>query len=263
VKTGAKWPFYRLFIPRLDACLACGAWSREYFLHYGANPGRVFEVPHTVDSERISREASGWMEKRAEVRRKWDIREEDAVFIFPGKLIARKRPLDFVRAIGQARRMGAQVSGLMVGDGVFRPACEAEARESGTPIRFTGFLNQTEIIQAYVAADALALPSDGGETWGLVVNEAMVCSRPCFLSDQIGCSPDLIDPGKTGAIFPCGDVESFAALLKHYGDRHTLRDMGENARQKIGAYTPAAAAAHLVEAVQSALTKTRKNRWVA
>ena len=263
VKAGAKWPFYRLFIPRLDACLAAGVWSREYFLHYGAHPGRVFEVPHTVNSDRFSSEASGWMEKRIELRRKWDLPEEDAVFVFPGKLIARKRPLDFVRAIGQARRMGARVSGLMVGDGIFRSACETEARESGAPIRFAGFLNQTEIVQAYVAADALALPSDGRETWGLVVNEAMVCGRPCFLSDQIGCSPDLIDQGKTGAVFPCGDVDRFAALLKQYADRNTLRGMGEHAREKIAAYTPAAAAAHLVEAVRSAVENPLKNRRVA
>jgi len=258
VKVAAKWPFYRLFIPRLDACLPVGAWSREYFLHYGARPSRVFEVPHTVDSDRISREASACMENRTELRRKWELPEADAVFLFSGKLIEKKRPLDFVRAIGQARRMGAKVSGLIVGDGALRPACESGARECAGAIRFAGFLNQSEIVQAYVAADALALPSDGGETWGLVVNEAMVCGRPCFLSDQVGCSPDLIDPEKTGAIFPCGDVDRFAALLKQYADRRKLSGMGECAREKIAAYTPAAAAARLAEAVHYALKKTRK-----
>ena len=38
---------------------------------------------------------------------------------------------------------------------------------------FAGFLNQSEIPRAYVAADCIVLPSDYGETWGLVVNEAM------------------------------------------------------------------------------------------
>jgi glycosyltransferase involved in cell wall biosynthesis len=254
VKIAAKWPFYRLFIPRLAACLPVGAWSREYFLHYGARPGRVFEVPHTVDSDRISRQASACLEQRAELRRKWDLPEEDVVFLFSGKLIPRKRPLDFVRAIAQARRMGASVSGLVAGDGVLRSDCETEARQSAAPIRFAGFLNQTEIVQAYVAADALALPSDGSETWGLVVNEAMVCGRPCFLSDRIGCTPDLIDPGKTGAVFPCGDVDGLAALMKQYAGRPTLHDMGEHARRKIGAFTPAAAADRLAAAVHGALS---------
>jgi len=34
------------------------------------------------------------------------------------------------------------------------------------------------------AADALVLPSDAGETWGLVVNEAMACGRPAIVSDR-------------------------------------------------------------------------------
>ncbi len=262
VKMGAKWPFYRFFIPRLDSCLAVGAWSREYFLHYGAHPDRVLQVPHTVDSDRISSEALGWAEKRVELRRKWSLTEDDVVFLFVGKFLEGKRPLDFVRAIGQARRIGAKVSGLMVGDGALRPACATEAEESAVPVRFTGFLNQREIVQSYVAADALVLPS-AAETWSVVVNEAMVCGRPCFLSDQIGCTPDLIDEGKTGATFPCGDVDRLAALLKQYADRQVLNAMGERARGKISDYTPTEAAARLVEAVRSTLDKTGKTRRVA
>jgi len=262
VKAGAKWPFYRFFIPRLDACLPVGTWSREYFLHYGAHPDRVFEVPHTVDSDRLSSEARGWMEKRAELRRKWSLPEDDAVFLFAGKFIDVKRPLDFVRAIGQACRMGAKVSGLMVGDGALRPACSLEAEKSGAPIRFTGFLNQKEIVQAYVAADALVLPSTA-ETWAIVVNEAMVCGRPCFLSDGVGCSPDLIDEGKTGALFPCGNVDRLAALLKQYADRDTLRDMGEHAREKMAGYTPAVAAAQFAEAVRISIARAGKRQRVA
>ena len=262
VKMGAKWPFYRLFIPRLDACLAVGAWSREYFLHYGARPERVFEVPHIVDSDRISSEASAWEEKRPEFRRKWSLPEDDAVFLFAGKFVEGKRPLDFVRAIGQACSMGIRISGLMVGDGALRQACMAEARESAAPVRFTGFLNQKEIVQAYVAADALVLPS-AGETWAMVVNEAMACNRACFLSDQVGAAPDLIEEGQTGATFPCGNVGELAALLKQYADRQVLSAMGECARKKIAAYSPSVAADRLVTAVRSTLTKAGKHRRAA
>jgi glycosyltransferase involved in cell wall biosynthesis len=249
-----KWPFYRMFIPRLDVCLPVGRWSREYFLHYGARPDRVFEVPHIVDSERIAKEAVGWMERRAELRRRWRLAEEDVVFVFAGKFIQQKRPLDFVRAIGQARSKGARICGLMVGDGFLRPACEAAVKESGAPIRFAGFLNQREMIQAYVAADALVQPS-GGETWGLVVNEAMVCGRPCFVSDRVGCGPDLIEEGNTGAIYPCGNVERLAALLEQYADRQTLSAMGEWSRGKIRPYSPTTAAQRLVEAVSFTLER--------
>ena len=99
------------------------------------------------------------------------------------------------------------VQGLMVGDGPLRGVCEDFVRVNRAPIRFAGFLNQSQIVEAYVAADVLVLPSDGGETWGLVVNEAMACKRPCIVSDHVGCGPDLVAVGETGVIFPLGDVD--------------------------------------------------------
>jgi glycosyltransferase involved in cell wall biosynthesis len=145
----------------------------------------------------------------------------------------------------------------MAGDGLLRTACEAYAREHGVPITFTGFLNQSEIVQAYVAADGLALPSDGGETWGLVVNEAMACSRPCIVSDQVGCGPDLIEEGRTGAIFPMGEVESFAAILQRYSTGRALECMGKRAFQKVQEHSVESAAQSLLRAIDGTLTSTR------
>ena len=118
--------------------------------------------------------------------------------------------MDFVCAIEQSVRRNPRIQGLMVGDGPLRAGCDSLVQDRQVPIRFTGFLNQSEIIRAYVASDALVLPSDGGETWGLVVNEAMACARPCIVSDRVGCGPDLVIPQETGSIFPLGDVEALS-----------------------------------------------------
>jgi len=88
--------------------------------------------------------------------------------------------------------------------------------------------------QAYVAADALILPSDGGETWGLVVNEAMSCGLPCIVSDHVGCGPDLIHSGLTGDIFPLGNVDSLRDLILGYASR---RSVIEQMRTKVQATT--------------------------
>ena len=119
----------------------------------------------------------------------------------------------------------------MVGDGPLRVACEALVREQNLPIRFAGFLNQSKITEAYVASDALALPSDGGETWGLVVNEAMACGRPCIVSDRVGCGPDLVIPQKTGSIFRLGDVTALANSMLGIADNpERVISMGVEAR---------------------------------
>lgn len=249
-KTAAKWPAYRWFIPRFDACLPVGQWSRDYFLHYGADPARVFIVPHSVDTARFSRQASELSPDRDRLRLRWGLGSNDIVWLFAGKFVEKKRPMDFVKAIHRAQQRGLSLSGLMVGDGPLRPECENYVAAHRVSVRFTGFLNQSEIAQAYVAADALALPSDGGETWGLVVNEAMVCGRPCLVSDQVGCGPDLVTEGQTGGVFQMGDVESFASALQRYSVQSMLARIGERAGRAAQKYSVQHTARCLIHAVE-------------
>jgi glycosyltransferase involved in cell wall biosynthesis len=259
VKRLIKRPLYRWFIPRLDACLPVGLWSRDYFLHYGARSERIFVVPHTVDGERFANERARWMPKRDELRAGWDLDPRAVVFVFAGKFIHKKRPVDFVRAVAETSRQGIRLSGLMVGDGPLRAECEALARARNAPISFAGFLNQSEIAQAYVAGDALVLPSDAGETWGLVVNEAMLCGRPCLVSDRVGCAPDLIVSGKTGASFPTGNVRALVSLMARYAERpEELRTMGDNAERSMARCSVQAAVDAVLLAVRS-VANEKKN----
>jgi glycosyltransferase involved in cell wall biosynthesis len=85
---------------------------------------------------------------------------------------------------------------------------------SGPPASFAGFLNQTEIAGAYVAADLLVLPSDSGETWGLVANEALACGTPVIASNLCGCAEDLVAPLDARFVFRCGDVADLAAAIR-------------------------------------------------
>jgi glycosyltransferase involved in cell wall biosynthesis len=228
-----KLPLYRWFIPKVDACCAVGTWSRDYFRHYGARADRIFIVPHVVDVDFFRKEAETLRSQRSELRRKWQLDDEAAVFLFAGKFVEKKRPLDFINAIAMANANGNQITGLMVGDGPLRQVCEDEVKNSNAPIQFAGFLNQSKMPMAYAAADALVLPSDGGETWGLVVNEAMASGKPCFVSDRVGCGPDLIVRGETGDVFPLGDIVALSSLLGSYAERRgELNNMGAKAGQE-------------------------------
>ena len=236
-----------------------GVRSHDYFLHYGARTERVFIVPHTVDDRHFANEAARWIPKRDELRARWGLDPQAAVFVFAGKFIDKKRPMDFVRAVTEGSRQGAKLHGLMVGDGPLRSECEALAEARNAPITFAGFLNQSEIAKAYVASDALVLPSDGGETWGLVVNEAMLCGRPCFVSDAVGCAPDLIVPGETGESFPMGDVQALASLITRYAERpEQLRTIGANAKRSMAKCSVQAAVDGILLALGS-VTNGKKN----
>jgi glycosyltransferase involved in cell wall biosynthesis len=253
-KRAIKSLTYRRFIPRFDACLAAGKWSREYFLHYGARPERIFFVPHAVDNGRFQIEAQCLEPRRSQLRKEKDLHENAIVFMFSGKFIPKKRPMDFVFAIERAVRQNPQIQGLMVGDGPLRAHCEQLVRERRIPIRFTGFLNQSQIIEAYVVSDTLVLPSDGGETWGLVVNEAMACARTCIVSDRVGCGPDLVIPQKTGFIFPLGDVLALAdSMLQFSVNPEGLTSMGIDARSRLKNYSVEKAVDGVIKSLETPL----------
>jgi len=238
MKRAGKSPLYRWFIPKLDACLPVGQWSRDYFFHYGAKPERTYILPHVVDDQFFRSESAKLVPQRKILRSRWGISDEAIVFLFVGKFVEKKRPLDFVAAVGEAAQEGAEVAGLMVGDGLLRASCEELVSANDFPISFAGFLNQSEITQAYVAADILVLPSDGGETWGLVVNEAMACGLPCFVSDKVGSGPDMIVAGETGYVFPLGDISRLKGLIKTVATSSALLDrMRRGARSKAGDYS--------------------------
>jgi glycosyltransferase involved in cell wall biosynthesis len=254
MKRAVKSFTYRCFIPRFDACLAAGRWSQEYFLHYGARPERIFLVPHAIDSKRFQIEAKCLEPLRSELRKEKNLDENAMVFMFSGKFIPKKRPMDFIYAIERAFRRNPSVQGLMVGDGPLRVGCEDLVRERSIPIRFTGFLNQSQITRAYIASDALVLPSDGGETWGLVVNEAMACARPCIVSDRVGCGPDLIIPQETGSIFPLGNVEALAnSMLELARSPERMISMGIDARNRLMNYSVETAVDGIIESLAATL----------
>src|SRR6266545_4991356 len=141
LKRIAKQPFYSWFISKLDACLPVGKWSSDYFLHYGAAPERVFIVPHVVDTDYFESESRRLTPQRESLRARWGLDDSAVVFLFAGKFIEKKRPLDFVQAVSEAGTTNPQVAGLMIGDGPLRGACEDFVRNNNLPIKFAGFLN--------------------------------------------------------------------------------------------------------------------------
>jgi glycosyltransferase involved in cell wall biosynthesis len=247
--TFTKLLAYRRFVPRFDACLAPGAWSREYFEHYGARTDRIFFVPHVIDADFMEVETQRLWGNRAGLRQRWGLRDDSVVFLFVGKFTETKCPLDFVRAVHEASMTEKSVAGLMVGDGPLRAACEDFARSHQAPASFAGFLNQSNIVQAYASGDVLVLPSLG-ETWGMVVNEAMACRRPGLISDRVGCGPDLVIPEETGNVFPHGNVPALAAaMVKLARNPAQIARMGENAHNRLRGYSLQAAVNGVLQAL--------------
>ena len=250
VRRSAKRVIYPRLLRAFDAYLAVGERNEAYYRHYGVPASRIFRSPHCVDNEFFARSADQARALAGGPRKAIGVPADAVVFTFAGKFVEKKRPLDFLAALDMVRREVPRAHGLIVGDGPLRQAIEAHVRRHATPCTMAGFLNQQHIATAYAASDALVLPSDGGETWGLVVNEAMATGVPCIVSDQAGCAPDLVIDGASGYAFPCGDVAALADRMRRLGRVQEPRAMRAAVLHRIAGFSPEAAAAGVVRAME-------------
>ena len=290
LKRRVKEVIYPRLLRQFDGFLVVGRRNSEYLRYYGVSTGQMFFVPHCVNNEWFARQAEeirnsklpayaqgSGVAGRSGIRTQWKIPEDAFCVLFCGKFIPKKRPMDLVKAVqlmtdnSITNNHLPTIHLLFAGSGELgaqlRERCcvvfDAEStqvsinKELITDNRkprasFAGFLNQTEISKAYVAADCLVLPSGGGETWGLVVNEAMACGLPAIVSDAVGCAPDLIVEGETGFTFPFGNASALADRLAKLSQLRTNRfDFATRVRAKIRDFSPLIASNNTLAAVRS------------
>lgn len=256
-RDGKRWKLWvkRWLWPGLfrlaDVVIIVSSGGAALMRSLGIPEDRIVLVPFCVDND-------WWMERsdrvdRAAVRGRWGVPEDAAVILFCGKFQPWKRPQDVLRAFAKAR--GADAYLVLGGDGELRSALESEAESLGITgrVRFLGFVNQSALPEVYTASDLLVLPSEY-DAFGLVVNEAMLCRCPVVVSDRVGARFDLVREGETGYVFPCGDVDSLAAVLRRaLNDRGALRRMGGAARERMASWSHVDYARALVGAISKAV----------
>jgi glycosyltransferase involved in cell wall biosynthesis len=250
---------HRLLLSRFDAFLAVGMLNREFYSKYDIVDERIFSCPHFVDNNRFAEQSRQEACERSALRAAWNIPEGHTCFLFAGKLEPKKRIMDLLRAMDVARQRCPTIHLLVAGTGELMEEARQFAESRSLPVTFAGFLNQSQITRAYAAADCLVLPSDYGETWGLVVNEAMACGLPAIVSDQVGCGPDLVEEGVTGGVFPCGNIDALALKLEAFASEpDRLVKMGDQARHRISNYSVDQAVQGTLQAIEFVTNKTPK-----
>lgn len=186
----------RRFYARLDGFAVIGTEARRHLLRLGVPESKMTDAPYCVDSDFFAGEVVRWNPRREELRRERNIAPGDVALVFSGKLIAKKDPLLLPAALSRLDAgLRERLHLLVAGDGELRGELETACREVlGPRAHFFGFMNQSEIGRVYAAGDLLVLPSrrGAGETWGLVVNEAMQFGLGVLVSDGVGCGPDFL-----------------------------------------------------------------------
>jgi len=183
---------YKLF----DRFFYVGQLNKEHYLNHGVPLARLTFSPRCVADPIAALDSAGKRDRRLAWREKYSIDPKMPVIMFVGKFIRKKNP----EIIFEALQAGDSTLGdcvvVMVGSGPLEPdLAERAARlqeQRGIRTIFAGFKNQIELVDYYLGADIFVLPSlQSGETWGLVVNEALQAGEAAIVSNFVGCGPDF------------------------------------------------------------------------
>jgi colanic acid/amylovoran biosynthesis glycosyltransferase len=144
-----------------------------------------------------------------------------------------------VEACRLLREKGIDFECRLVGDGLLLPNIEKQIKKAclGDKIRLLGSRNYQEVVQEFLQADVLVLPTaptaigqcEGSPT---VLKEAMACGLP-VVSSLVGGIPELVDDKRTGLLVRPRDAAALAdALQQLHGDAFLRRQLGRAGREK-------------------------------
>lgn len=126
---------------------------------------------------------------------------------------------------------------IVVGDGDLRTAYEARASALSLTDRahFVGKIPQPDLPPYYNAADVIVLPSQLQESFGMVLIEAMACSKPVIASRLPGVRT-IVNEGEDGLLVEPSNVGALrTALQTLFADSARRSGMGRAGRAKVEA----------------------------
>ena len=201
----------------------------EIISHFKVPEWKVVAVPNGIDVTKFERDVN-----KEGVRAKYGVMPGELLILAVGRLTPQKGFQHLIYAMPQILRRHPKAKLLIVGDGWMRGELERAAYEVGCHerIRFTGFLSDDELIELYLSADLLVVPSIY-EPFGITALEGMAAGLPVVAS-KVGGLQYIVEHERTGIWVIPGDPRSIAWGVDYVlSNPDRAKQMGENARRKV------------------------------
>jgi len=211
------------YFNRLDARIAVSAAAeRTVSQHFG---GQYTVIPNGVDIERFSSDAPA---------------PGDGIFriLFVGRLEPRKGAKFLLKAMPRILSEAANARLVVVGSGPMSGYYRSHLPEVVEDhVEFVGRVSGEELARLYAEADVFCSPASGGESFGIVLIEAMAAGAAVVASDISGYR-DVVNDGTTGLLTSPGDPDSIAeAIIQLARDDGLKRRLVESAKDEVRQYS--------------------------
>jgi phosphatidylinositol alpha-mannosyltransferase len=219
-------PFLRYFISKLDGRIAVSRPANEFISQYFK--GNYEIIPNGIDLTRFEKESQPlpqFMDGKLNI-------------LFVGRFSERRKGFKFLlRAFITVKSQFPNARLIIVGKGETK-AYEALLRRNDVrDVVFTGFVPDDELPRYYRSAHIFCAPSIGGESFGIVLLEAMASGVPVIASDIPGYA-SVLQHGKQGTLVEPRNREALAiSLVRMLADADLRRRMGEAGKERAAEYS--------------------------
>jgi glycosyltransferase involved in cell wall biosynthesis len=170
---------------------------------------------------------------RVLLRRELAIGENQFCIGCVGNLLPVKDHLTLLRALEQLGAAAKDWCILLAGEGPERPRLEtlaSELAERGIRVSFLG--RHTRVPELLNALDVYVLPSiNEGISNSLL--EAMATGLPVLVTN-VGGNPEVVEDGRSGLVFPAGDITCLVEhLARLHADSGLRKELGDAARHRV------------------------------
>ncbi len=210
---------------RLHGRIAVSAAARHFIDRFF--PGDYKVIPNGVDVDRF---------QRAVPLAKWQDGTKNLLFV--GRHEPRKGLLDLLKAYRILRKTGCDCRLLVVGSGPQeREARRYVATRRLSGVEFLGRVSDSEKAQLFRTADVFVSPATGGESFGIVLLEAMAAGAPIVASDIHGYK-GVVRRGREGLLVPPRQPKPLAAAMaKLLGDDDLRARMSESGTERAAEFS--------------------------
>jgi glycosyltransferase involved in cell wall biosynthesis len=224
-------PLGRWLLGRFNAHHYGGSYSRKVLLDAGAAPESLFFVPYSVDSLSFLSKCDepSSLEFAALIRERAGWKATDRVLLFIGQHNWIKGPDIAMEIFRQYHDIDDTARLLVVGSGSMTESMKQFTLRHGLDqsVYFSGFVPSAETVPYYLASN-LVLCTSRYETWARMINEAMLCRKPCIVNHLVAASGGLVDDSVNGYVVRELTVLAYVnAITRHFS-------MAADERMKMG-----------------------------
>jgi glycosyltransferase involved in cell wall biosynthesis len=197
----------------VDCFLAPSQFVRDKFIEHGWDPAKFHVLPHFQTIKPVT-----------------ETTPPDAPILYFGRLSAEKGVADLLQAMQHLPHLRLVVAG----EGPERGTLEKlVANLALRNVEFTGQMQGVELDRAIGNARFTVLPSHAYETLGKTILESYAQARAVVTTD-LGSRRELVQGGKTGLLYPTGDVNQLTSAIRLLSSQPGLADrMGRAGQEQV------------------------------